>query len=1038
MMGTLRQTTFIAFVFLIAGTLALAGSPANANNGGSGNTDPGSESNSLLSDTELQQTINGTVTDAGSNEPIPGANIFIPQLQSGAATDPDGSYTISISEPGTYTMIVTYVGYERYEMTVSVGSGETLTHDIELHQMGILGDDVVVVGYGVQRRSDLTGSVSSVSSADINEVSISSIESGLQGRTAGLYVNQSGNKPHQGATIRIRGNRSIQASNDPLFVVDGIPISGGIGDINPRDIESVEVLKDASATAIYGARGSNGVIIVTTRRGYDGSMTLTYDGSVGFSQRTRRVNMMNGEEWAELRREAFRAAGNPTPDEELFHPTEYEQIQAGTWTDYQDMLLQTGVRHQHQLGIAGGSQSTRYFVSFGGLDHSGILAPENFQRYNTRLNIDLDITDNFRIGTSTLGVYSITNGASRNYYNEAIQNTPLTQPYDENGVLRLEPKPDAQRTNPLLEVLDETYVDEIKTQRILSNIFAELMLNDNLNIRVNFSPDLRTVQNNQFQAERSRARQGGPATAQLRSINTFEYTWENIINYQQTIAQNHTLNFTGLFSLQEYQLEGPGRDASGNFLPNVAVRGIPLTDMRHHNLGAAEEILSASSGFEKWSLVSYMARANYNYDQRYLLTLTGRVDGSSRFGAENRYGFFPSVALAWNISNENFFTPTTLLSDIRLRLSWGKAGQTGIDPYRTQGLAARTAYVFGETPAFGFKPSQIRNDELKWETTTSLNLGLQLELLDSRITAEFDVYRQNTEDLLLERAIPTTSGFNSVLENVGATRNTGFEASLNTINVRSADFGGFQWTSNFNIAYNKEEIVELFGGAEDDVGNQWFIGYPINVYFDHEKIGIWQLGEEAEAAQYGQRPGEIRVRDVTGSGSIGGDDRVILGQQQPKWQGGFGNQFSYRNFDLSVFLVGRFGNMINSGIHTGGSSPMTGRYNNLRVDYWTPDNPTNEAPQPRADLENPIWSSTRAYFNGDFVRIRNIGLSYSLPANIAQGVLGMQSLRFSVNAENPYIFAPYVQNHGGVDPETSTSSNTPSQWTIQFGINLTL
>jgi TonB-linked SusC/RagA family outer membrane protein len=433
-----------------------------------------------------------------------------------------------------------------------------------------------------------------------------------------------------------------------------------------------------------------------------------------------------------------------------------------------------------------------------------------------------------------------------------------------------------------------------------------------------------------------------------------------------------------------------------------------------------------------------MARANYNYDQRYLLTLTGRVDGSSRFGAENQYGFFPSVALAWNISNEDFFTPTTLLSDVRLRLSWGKAGQTGIDPYRTQGLAARTAYVFGDNPAFGFKPSQIRNDDLKWETTTSLNLGLQLELLDSRVVAEFDVYQQNTEDLLLERAIPTTSGFSSVLENVGSTRNTGFEASLSTINVRSSDFGGFQWTTNFNIAYNKEEIVELFGGAEDDVGNEWFIGQPINVHFDHEKIGIWQSDEAAEAAQYGQQPGEIKVRDVTNSGSIGGDDRVILGQEQPKWQGGLGNQFSYRNFDLSVFLVGRFGNMIYSGIHTGGSSPMTGRYNNLRVDYWTPDNPTNEAPQPRADLENPIWASTRAYFNGDFVRVRNIGLSYSLPANIAQGVLGMQSLRFSVNAENPYIFAPYVQNHGGVDPETSTSSNTPSQWTIQFGINLTL
>ncbi|WP_158607358.1 TonB-dependent receptor [Rhodohalobacter sp. SW132] len=1030
-METKIQTMMLVFALLITGVVTITNSSAFAS---THTIDEGEVKiselygSALSSPYEVNQTITGTVTDARTGEPIPGANIYIQQLQTGSATNLDGNFEIQINEPGDYTLIATYVGYERYETVFSISGDETLTLDIELSQVGVLGDDLVVVGYGVQRRSDMTGSVSSISASRINETSITSLESGMQGRSAGVYVTQGGNKPNSGASIRIRGNRSITAGNDPLFVVDGVPISGGIADINPRDIESIEVLKDASATAIYGARGSNGVIIVTTQRGYDGDISVTYDGSVGFSEKTRRVNMMNGEEWAELRREAFRAAGNPTPDNELFHSTELEQLQNGTWTDYQDMITRRGVRQQHQLGIAGGSENARYYVSFGGLDHSGILEPEHFQRYNTRLNIDLDITDRIRIGTSTLGVYSIQEGGTRNFYNEAIQNTPLTQPYDENGELRLEPKPDAQRTNPLLETLPETYDDEITTQRILSNIYLEYLPTENLNFRVNFSPDLRTVKNDQFQAVRSRARQGGPAAAQVSSFDTFEYTWENIVNYQQTLGQSHSIGLTGLFSLQEFQREDSG----------VQVRGVPLTDMRYHNLGASEEILGASSDFQKWSLISYMARANYNYDSRYLLTLTGRIDGSSRFGVENQYGFFPSVALAWNVSNESFFSPTTLLNDLRVRLSWGKAGQTGINPYRTQGLASRTAFNFGGTPAFGFKPNQIRNDELKWETTTSLNLGVQWEMFDSRVVAEVDAYRQNTEDLLLERAIPTTSGFNSVLENVGATQNTGFEASLTTINVASGDFGGFQWTTNFNFAYNKEEIVELFGGAEDDVGNQWFIGHPINVYYNYEKIGIWQQNEASEAAGYGQRPGEIKVRDVTGSGSITGDDRVILGQEQPKWQGGLGNQFSYRNFDLSVFLVGRFGNMINSGIHTGGSSPMTGRYNNLRVDYWTPDNPTNEAPQPRADLETPIWETTRAYFSGDFVRVRNIGLAYNLPANIAQSVLGLQSLRFTVNAENPYIFAPYVRNHGGVDPETSTGSNTPSQWTLQFGINLTL
>lgn len=1030
-MGTSKQKTVLAFAILMMGCITAATAPVYAfvqtiaQNQGEFLSEYRS---AFMAEDQFQQTISGTVTDASTGSPIPGANIYIQQLQTGAATDVDGNYSIEIDEPGTYTLVATFVGYDRFETTFAIGDDQTLTLDIELSQSGILGDELVVVGYGVQRRSDLTGSVASISSAAINEVSITSLASGMQGRAAGVYVNQGGNKPNSGASIRVRGNRSITADNDPLFVVDGVPISGGISDINPRDVQSIEVLKDASATAIYGARGSNGVIIVTTQRGYDGDISVTYDGSVGFSEMSRRINMMNGEEWAEMRREAFRAANDPRPDNELFHPTELEQIQNGTWTDYQDMLVQRGIRQQHQLGIAGGGQTARYYVSFGGLDHSGILDPENFQRYNTRLNIDMSITDRFRIGTSTLGVYSIQNGGTRNFYNEAIQNTPLTQPFDENGVLRLEPKPDAQRTNPLLEVLPETYVDEVKVQRILSNLYAEYDVNSSLNFRMNFSPDIRSEKNNQFQAVRSRARQGGPAAAQLRAVDTFEYTWENIVNFQETLAESHTINLTGLFSVQEYQRE----------FSRVDVRGIPLTDMRYHNLSAAEEILFADSDYQKWSLVSYMARANYNYDQRYLLTLTGRVDGSSRFGAANQYGYFPSVALAWNVSNESFFTSTNLLNDLRLRLSWGQTGQTGINPYRTQGLAQRTAFNFGDTPAFGFKPNQIRNDELKWETTTSLNLGIQFDMFNSRIVTEIDLYRANTTDLLLERAIPTTSGFNSVLENVGSTRNTGIEASVSTINVVSNDFGGFQWSSNLNIAYNKEEIVELFGGAEDDVGNQWFIGSPIDVYFELEKIGIWQQNEADLAASFGQRPGEIKIRDVNGDGSITGDDRVILGQQQPKWQGGFGNQFSYRNFDLSIFLVGRYGSMINSGIHVGGTSQLTGRYNNVRVNYWTPDNPTNEAPQPRADLENPVYSNTRQYFNGDFLRVQTIGLAYNLAPNIAQSVLGLQSLRFYVNAENPYILAPYVQKYGGVDPETSTGSNTPSQWTLQFGINLSL
>ena len=1035
-MGIQKHTIRFVSIFLIAGFLSLMSTQLSAYASDKNPAENrGIESSTTVSN-ELQQSVSGTVTDAETGEPIPGANIYIDQLQTGSATDLEGRYEIQISEPGSYTLVATFVGYERYETTIDISGEGSLTHNIELAQTSILGEDIVVVGYGVQRRSDLTGSISSVSGDRLNEVSVSSLESALQGRSAGVYVDQGGNKPGDGASIRIRGNRSITANNDPLFVVDGVPVSGGIRDLNPQDVESIEILKDASATAIYGARGSNGVVLVTTKRGYDGDVSVRYDGSVGFSDMLRRVPMMNGEQWADVRREAFRAAGNPTPDESLFHPTELEQIQNGTWTDYQDMITQRGIRQEHQLGISGGNSSTRYHVSFGALDHNGILAPENFQRYNTRLNLDIDISDQFRIGTSTLGSYSIQDGSTVNFYQEAVMNTPLTQPYDENGQLRLEPKPDAQRTNPLLEVLPESYVDEQKIQRILSNIYAEYQPTDNLNFRVNFSPDFRSIRDNRFQAPRSRSRQGGPAAAQIRNIDTFEYTWENLVNWQEDLAEDHSINMTGLFSIQEFRRESPTRNNNGSYEPSVSVRGIPLNDMRQHNLGAAEEILSVSSEFSKWTLVSYMARANYNFADRYLITATGRMDGSSRFGSENQWGFFPSVAFAWNISNESFFNGGDLLNNLRLRLSWGQTGQTGIQPYQTQGLAERTAFNFGDTPAFGFKPSQIRNNNLKWETTTSTNLGLQFDMFSSRITGEVDLYSQNTSDLLLQRAIPTTSGYNSVLENVGKTRNSGIEASLTTRNIQSGGINGWQWTTNFSVAYNKEEIVELFGGEEDDVGNEWFIGQPVNVYYDWEKIGIWQLDEADEAAQYGQRPGEIKVRDVVDPGSITGDDRVILGQESPKWQGGIGNQISYKGFDLSVFAVFRLGTTIESSIHRDGSNQLAGRYNNVNVDYWTPDNPTNAYPQPRADLERPVYNTTLSYFDGDFLRIRHITLGYNLPADLVQNIMGANTLRLSVRAENPFIFAPYVQEHNGVDPETASGTGTPSWWSLQFGLQL--
>ncbi|MCW9708242.1 SusC/RagA family TonB-linked outer membrane protein [Fodinibius salsisoli] len=968
------------------------------------------------------QQISGTVTDAATGETIPGANVYISELQKGAATNAEGEYEITNVEPGSYSLTASYVGYEQYQTTITVAD-EDLTLDIQLTQSVEIGEEVVVVGYGTQEKSDVTGSVSSVSAEELNEVAISSIDQGLQGRTAGVVVSSVGTKPGSTGDVRIRGNRSLEANNDPLYVVDGVPISGGLRDINPSSIQSIEVLKDASATAIYGARGSNGVIIVTTNRGYNGELSVNYNGSVGFSKALGKVDRMNGEEYAELNREAHRAAGQYEDDSQFLDPAELEKLNNGEWIDYQGRILQTGVRHNHNLGISGGNENTQFHVSFGGLLEEGILAPEDFSRYNAQINIDMDISDNFTIGTTTLASYSERNGADRNYYGEALSNSPLGSPFDEEGNLVFQPINDGQRSNPLIEVLPDTYVEEEKRQRLLSNIYGEFRFTDNLSFRMNFAPDIQYERRSDFQASRSRSQFLGPSAAQKEEDFTFEYTWENIIQYEQTLAERHSIDLTGLLSIQERQLETSA----------MGVRGIPIQSMEHHNFGAAQEILNSETSFEKWNLLSTMLRANYNYDDRYLLTATGRVDGSSRFGDNNKYGVFPSVALSWNIANEDFFNSDGFLNDLRLRLSWGKTGQTGIDAYQTLALLDRTTYNYGDDLAYGYQPDQIANPDLKWETTTSTNLGLEFAILDSRISGSVDVYQQNTKDLLLLRQLPMTSGYGSILENVGSTKNTGIEFSVSTVNVQSDDNNGFQWTTDFNIASNKEEIVELYGGGEDDVGNGWFIGKPINVFYGYDQVGIWQSDEADLASSYNQIPGEIRVEDVNGDEQINADDREILGQEMPKWSGGMTNRFNYKGVDFSFFLYMVFGNTIDSGIH---DTAMVGRYNNHDVDYWTPDNPVNRHPRPTINREYPIYNEARLLYDGSFIKVRNIQLGYTMPVQFVQEILGAQSLRVYVSADQPFMYSPYVQEHGGIDPE-NPGTGTPARWQMNFGINLT-
>jgi len=971
--------------------------------------------------------ITGKVVSA-SGEALPGVTVLLKGTTNGTATSVDGTYSLSVPETGG-TLVFSFVGYTTQEKTFS-GPGPlnvTLADDAKALE------EVVVVGYGAQKKSDITGSVASVKSEDITVVPVTNASQALQGRVAGVNVTTAGSKPGAGVTVRIRGNRSFSAGNDPLYVIDGIPITGGLNDIAPQDIESMEVLKDASATAIYGSRGANGVVLITTKRGKLGNPQLTYDSYVGFSQALGKADVMNGTEYAEYKRESRRATGNyndndPDADAKLFQPVELASIELGRSTDYQDMMLRKGLIQNHQLGLNGGTESTKYALSLNFFQDKGIIKIQDMTRYTVRLNLDQQFGKRIKLGASTLASKSVINGASLNPYDDALEENPLGIPYDDQGNLIFLPTNDGLRSNPLSEIVPGANINREDRLRIFSSLYGELSIADGLTYRLNFGPDLIQSRTGNFTGRFTNARRNNDPTAGTREDQVFNYTLENIVNYNKTFAEKHSIGFTGLYSVQQRQQEAT----------NIDVQGIPAEQMEYYNLGSALTVSGVGSSYQRWNILSYMARVNYGFKDRYLITLTGRADGSSRFAEGKKWGIFPSVALAWNMQNESFMQDMSWLSMLKLRASYGETGNTGIDPYQTQGSLSRTTYSFGNTGVLGFRPGAIRNDDLRWETTQSANIGLDFGGWNNRVTGTLEVYRQNTRDLLMRRQLPLTSGFGEVLANVGSTQNSGIELSLSTRIIPGNDNGGFSWDIDLNAFANREKITKLFQGKKDDVGNAWFIGQPIRVFYDYEKIGIWQT-EEAELAKvYGQKPGEIRVRDVNNDNKITADDRVILGTDRPKWQGGITQRFAYKGFDLSLFIFGQFGNMILSRLHDGYPTSFFGRYNNLDVDYWTPTNLTNAYPRPNQNQETPVYRSTLRYFDGSFVKIRNINLGYNVPANLINKI-GMQSLRIYATAQQPLVFSSYVSKHKGIDPEVNpdiTGVETPSFSQYLLGVNV--
>ncbi|OIN59128.1 SusC/RagA family TonB-linked outer membrane protein [Arsenicibacter rosenii] len=996
---------------------------------------------STVQNPQQERTITGKVTSSDDNAPLPGVNVAVKGTTRGTTTDASGTYRLSVPA-GNVVIVISSVGFISQEITL----GNRASVDVKLQTDTRALNEVVVVGYGTQKKSQTTGAITSVGAKEIQEMPITNLGQALQGRAAGVDVTQTGSKPGTVPKILIRGRRSFSASNDPLYVVDGIPLSAGYEDMNPNDVASMEVLKDATATAIYGARGANGVVLITTKRGAQkGKTTVSYDTYVGISKPLDKVNLFNGSEFAEFVRESYRATGgykdangnavptgvaDPVADAKVAvlggDPAVAKGIANGTSTDWQSLILKNGVMQNHSIGVQGGTEKTQFYISAGYFQDKGISDGLDFTRYSLRANIDHQVNKALKVGLSSYMMYSLRNGENLNPYGFSIQQNPLAVPYDDKGNLIFSPTNDALLTNPLYEIIPGAQVDETKRYRMFNSLFAEVKILDGLKYRVNFGPDFTLSRWGRFIGAATNARKFGDPQATNENRWGFNWTLENIVNYTKTFKGVHNLNVTLLHSIQRDNYDVYRTD----------VQGVPAETQQFYNMGAASSVLGTASSLTQWTINSYMARVNYDFNDKYLITATIRRDGSSRFGENTKYGNFPGVALGWNVSNEPFLKAVPWIDLLKLRAGYGVVGNQAVSPYQTQGLLSRTAYAWNTTAAFGFRPNTIGNPDLRWETSATSNIGLDFSFWRGRLQGSLELYQTNTTALLLADQLPGSIGFGAVTRNVGETRNRGIELGFTTYNINSPS--GFKWNTDFQFTKNTEAILSLYNGKVDDLGNGWFIGRPLSTIFDYKKVGIWQTEEADKAKSYASEVGQIKVQDTNNDSKINADDRVIIGSDVPQFSTGITNRFSYKGFDLSFFFFARVGNIIRSEFHRNNNA-LAGRYQQIKVDYWTPNNPTNEFPRPKSNQEFPVYNTTLLYFDGTFVKLRNINFGYTFTPAIAQK-LHMESLRLYSSIQQPFIWAKYRSKYNGVDPETTGLSAggtgvTPATTVFTVGLN---
>ena len=1000
-------------------------------------------------------TVKGVVKDA-NGETLIGVSVMEVGTSTGTITDVSGNYELKTRANSSLSF--SYLGYQKQVISVS---GKTRI-DVILKDEDKSLSEVVVVGYGTQRKEAVTGSVASVKGDILKEIPAGNITQALQGRVAGVDLQQSDSKPGATLQIRIRGTRSLTADNNPLIVLDGIPFSGSISDISPDDIKSIDILKDASATAIYGSRGANGVILITTNKGVKGSTPqISYNGSFGVGKAIY-YPMMNGSEFVDLRKAAGKYTSNGGDEANDVN------------TNWQSMFYTTAVTQSHDLNISGGNEKGSYKFGANYYKSQAVIPGQNYNRYAVRGSIDQEIGKYIRVGFTSNTNFNITNGASLGV-GGVLSQSPIANPYNADGTLkRFVQMPLDQGfvlTKDRIENLGDTWKDQKKALGSYNSFYAEIKIPgvEGLKYRTNIGANFNFTNSGYYSGVGvMNATATAASSASVNNSYTTDWAIENMLTFDRAFGK-HRVNAVAMYSAEQ------------NFYNSstMSAINIPTDNLQFYNIGQAnasditvnpgnDSNGNPYQGYSVWGLESLMGRIMYSYDDRYMISVTGRSDGSSRLAPGYQWHTYPAVSVGWNINKESFMQNVTWIDALKLRAGYGQTSNQSVATYSTLGSLNTTPYNFGSTYSTGYNVNTVPNSKLGWEYSYTYNFGADFSILKNRLSGTVEYYITDTKNLLMKVNLPNTSGVGSYTANVGSTQNKGLELSLTGVILDNLN--GWTWEVGANVYRNVNKITALASGANQDINNGWFVGKSINSIYDYKKIGLWNTTdadykyfktlEPATASTVGmikvQYTGTYNA-DGSPTRAIGPDDRQVM-NLDPDFQGGFNTRVAYKGFDLSVVGSFQSGGILVSTLYGSASylNLMTGRRGNIKVDYWTPTNTNAQYPNPAGPLsgDNPLYGSTLGYFNASYLKIRTITVGYNFKQKWLK-YAGIEKLRIYGTVQNPFILFSAYHNQSGMDPETNSygnqnqavnsynsrtlviGTNTPSTHNYLMGINIT-